>query len=106
MSQLYYSVVNNYEPFDSMNAIQDISNNIQSLHNENKKINENKVEIENDINEIKSNPGYNLQYTELVENKKFEQMERDYKSQILQDKFLLGLGGIAFASLIVLATQI
>ena len=43
---------------------------------------------------------------ELVENKKFEQMERDYKSNILQDKFLLGLGGIAFASLLVLATQI
>ena len=106
MSQLYYSVVNNYEPFDSMNAIHDISNNIQSLNNENKKINKNKKEIENDINEIKSNPGYHLQYTELVENKKFEQMERDYKSQILQDKFLLGLGGIAFASLIVLATQI
>ena len=66
MSQLYYSVVNNYEPFDSMNAIQDISNNIQSLHNENKKINENNVKIENDINEIKSNPGYHLQYTELI----------------------------------------
>jgi hypothetical protein len=33
-------------------------------------------------------------------------MENDYKSIILQEKFLLALGGIAFASLIVLGTQI
>lgn len=106
MSQLYYSIVNKYEAFDSMNAIHDISNNIQSINSENKQIRENKNEIKEKIEEIKSNPGYNLQYTELIENKKFEQMERDYKSNILQDKFLLGLGGIAFASLLVLATQI
>ena len=106
MSQLYYSIFNEYETFDSMNAIHDISNNIQSMNSENKQIKKNKNEIKEKIEEIKSNPGYNLQYSELIENKKFEQMERDYKSNILQDKFLLGLGGIAFASLLVLATQI
>ena len=66
MSQLYYSIFNEYETFDSMNAIHDISNNIQSMNNEYKQIIENKNEIKEKIVEIKSNPAYNLQYTELV----------------------------------------
>tara|TARA_Y200000002_G_scaffold377950_1_gene384412 strand:+ start:1646 stop:1957 length:312 start_codon:yes stop_codon:yes gene_type:complete len=103
MKYLSYSTI---EPFDVDNTVHDLSNNLNIINNQYNIINENKEIIEQKIQDISTNPGHHINYTDLEKNKKFQQMENDYKSIILQDKFLLGLGGIAFASLIVLGTQI
>lgn len=103
MKYLYYSTL---EPFEVNNTIHDLSNNLNIINKQYNTINENQEIIEQKIDNISTNPGRHIKYTDLEKNKKFEQMEKDYKSIILQDKFLLGLGGIALASLIVLGTQI
>ena len=99
MKYLYYSTL---EPFEVNNTIHDLSNNLNIINKQYNTINQNQEIIEKKIDDISTNPGRHINYTDLEKNKKFEQMEKDYKSIILQDKFLLGLGGIALASLIVL----
>ena len=70
------------------------------------KIIENKNNIKKNLENIKSNPAYNIGYDELDSNEKFDQMIQDSKSILMQDKFLMGLGGLALASLIIVGTQI
>jgi hypothetical protein len=70
------------------------------------KIIENKNNIRNNLENIKSNPVYNIGYDKLDSNEKFDQMIQDSKSILMQDKFLMGLGGLALASLIIVGTQI
>jgi hypothetical protein len=79
-----------------------INNNRTTIN----RINQNTVSINNGLEELRTHPGASIQYNDLQENKKFKQMENDYKSMILQDKFLLALGGITLASLIILRTQL
>ena len=70
------------------------------------KLIDNKKNIKNKIENIKTNPIYNIDYDELDGNVKFDQMIKDSKSMLMQDKFLMGLGGLALASLIIVGTQI
>lgn len=70
-----------------------------------KRIN-NQTTIQNKVENIKSNPIYKVGYDELDSNDKFDQMIQDSKSILMQDKFLMGLGGLTLASLIVFGTQI
>lgn len=79
-----------------------INNNRTTIN----RINQNTVSINTGLEELRTHPGASIQYNDLQENKKFKQMENDYKSMILQDKFLLALGGITLASLIILRTQL
>ena len=60
----------------------------------------------NKVENIKSNPIYKVGYDKLDSNDKFDQMIQDSKSILMQDKFLMGLGGLTLASLIVFGTQI
>jgi|TARA_B100001057_G_scaffold497573_1_gene602073 hypothetical protein len=103
MKSLSYSVI---ESFDTEQQLNSIRNNVNTIDNQNQTIANNENEIDENIRKIETTPIYNIKYDELKENEKFKQMENDYKSIILQEKFLLALGGIAFASLIVLGTQI
>lgn len=79
-----------------------INNNRTTIN----RVNQNTVSINTEIEELRTHPGASIQYNDLQENKKFKQMENDYKSMILQDKFLLALGGITLASLIIFRTQL
>lgn len=86
----------------STSASSTINNNRTTIN----RINQNTVSINTEIEELRTHPGASIQYNDLQENKKFKQMENDYKSMILQDKFLLALGGITLASLIIFRTQL
>ena len=93
---------NTSNPSTSTNTSSTINNNRTTIN----RVNQNTVSINTEIEELRTHPGASIQYNDLQENKKFKQMENDYKSMILQDKFLLALGGITLASLIIFRTQL
>tara|TARA_Y200000002_G_scaffold55318_2_gene40656 strand:+ start:3914 stop:4231 length:318 start_codon:yes stop_codon:yes gene_type:complete len=105
MKSLHYAFLDNkiIEGFEENNNVSDTIQENEIILN---KINNNEENIDEELNKLRYHDGLNIKYTDLKENKKFKQMETDYKSMILQDKFLLALGGITFASLIILGTQL
>jgi hypothetical protein len=105
MTSLEYSIYQGISEEPSGPIIEGNQTITDYIESKNKRI-ENKNIIKNKISKIESNPIYNIGYDKLDSNAKFDQMIQDSKSMLMQDKFLLGLGGLAIASLIVFGTQL
>ena len=107
MKNLQYSLYQtNFMKRKFLEGNQNITDSINENIETTEDINENKNEIKDKINDIFRNPGYRLDYEDLEDNKNIKQLENDIHSVMLQDKFVLALGGLTLASLIVLAYKI
>ena len=105
MNTLTYSTYQTIDNEQNKTIIEGNQTINQYIVSKDKRI-ENKDDIQNKIENIKSNPIYKVGYDKLESNEKFDQMIQDSKSMLMQDKFLMGLGGLTLASLIVFGTQI
>lgn len=113
MKFLTYSSYNLKEGFDMNQEIQKIENDVNDINNSlntyqqtNLDISKNKGNISESINKVKSHKLADKDFSDIKENKRLNQWITDSTSMIAQDKFVMALGGIALASLIILNTQI
>lgn len=113
MKFLTYSSYNLKEGFDMNQEIEnvekgvkDISNGLNTYQQTNLDISKNKEDISESIYKVKFHKLANKDFSDIKKNKKLNQWLTDSTSMIAQDKFVMALGGIALASLIILNTQL
>ena len=106
MNHLGYSYLENFENINKLKSeLEKLPNNIQSYVKEEDKFNENSDRIKTTSGNIKKKTEY---IKNSKDNKKEQQnqMINDYHSIVMQQKFVLAVGGITLLSLIILNTQI
>ena len=106
MNHLGYSYLENFENSNKLKSeLEKLPNNIQSYVDEEDKFNANKDRIITNVDNIREKTKY---IKNSKDNKKEQQnqMINDYHSIVMQQKFVLAVGGIALLSLIILNTQI
>tara|TARA_B100001027_G_scaffold216531_1_gene193160 strand:- start:2181 stop:2501 length:321 start_codon:yes stop_codon:yes gene_type:complete len=106
MNHLGYSYLENFENNDKLKSeLEKLPNNIQSYVDEEDKFNRNSDRIKTNVDNIKEKTEY---IKNSKDNKKEQQnqMINDYHSIVMQQKFVLAVGGITLLSLIILNTQI
>lgn len=113
MKFLTYSSYNLKEGFDINQEIEkiesdvnDISNDLNTYQQTNLDIIKNEENISESIYKVKFHKLANKDFSDIKENKRLSQWLTDSTSMIAQDKFVMALGGIALASLIILNTQL
>lgn len=99
------------EPLENINEIRDeldkLPTNIQQYALSDSSFHEGKEDTDNDLTTIK-NIKMEDEYInrDKKPNKKVEQRKSDYYSIILQEKFILALGGLTLVSLIILNSRL
>jgi septal ring factor EnvC (AmiA/AmiB activator) len=113
MKFLTYSSYNLKEGFDMNQEIEKIEKNVRDINNSintyqqtNADIRKNEKTISESIEKVNENKFANKDFSDIKENKRLSQWLTDSTSMIAQDKFVMALGGIALASLIILNTQL
>ena len=113
MRFLTYSSYNLKEGFDMNQEIEKIEKNVRDINNSintyqqtNTDIRKNEKTISESIEKVNENKFANKDFSDIKENKRLSQWLTDSTSMIAQDKFVMALGGIALASLIILNTQL
>lgn len=113
MKFLTYSSYNLKEGFDMNQEIEKIEKNVRDINNSintyqqtNTDIRKNEKTISESIEKVNENKFANKDFSDIKENKRLSQWLTDSTSMIAQDKFVMALGGIALASLIILNTQL
>ena len=113
MKYLTYSSYNLKEGFDVNQEIEkiekdvnDINKSIKTYQKTNIDISNNEGIISDSIKNTKKHKMADKDFSDIKEDKRLNQWLTDSTSMIAQDKFVMALGGIALASLIILNTQI
>lgn len=113
MKFLTYSSYNLKEGFDMNQEIEKIEKDVKDINDDlntyrqtNLDISKNKENISDSIYKVKFHKLANKDFSDIKKNKKLNQWLTDSTSMIAQDKFVMALGGIALASLIILNTQL
>ena len=113
MKFLTYSSYNLKEGFDMNQEIEKIEKNVRDINNSintyqqtNADIRKNEKTISESIEKVNENKFANKDFSDIKANKRLSQWLTDSTSMIAQDKFVMALGGIALASLIILNTQL
>ena len=106
MNHLGYSYLENFENNDKLKSeLEKLPNNIQSYLDEEDKFNENSDKIRTNVDNIREKTKY-IKNSKHNKNEQQNQMINDYHSIVMQQKFVLAVGGITLLSLIILNTQI
>ena len=104
MNHLGYSYLENFEDIDKLKSeLEEVPKNIQKYIKEEEKVYKNKEQINNSLEDINESDKQ-LKKSKTKEHQ--DQMINDYHSVVMQQKFILGLGGITLLSLIILNSQI
>ncbi len=106
MNHLGYSYLENFENNDKLKSeLEKLPNNIQSYVDEEDKFNQNSDRIGTNIDNIREKTKY-IKNSKHNKKEQQNQMINDYHSIVMQQKFVLAVGGITLLSLIILNTQI
>ena len=106
MNHLGYSYLENFENSDKLKSeLEKLPNNIQSYVDEEDKFNKNSDRIRTNVDNIREKTKY-IKNSKHNKKEQQNQMINDYHSIVMQQKFVLAVGGITLLSLIILNTQI
>ena len=107
MNSLGYSYLENFEDINKLKSeLKEIPENIEEYVKEDEEYVKNSDKINNTVNNIKT---YNEDIKKNKNRKSKEQQKQmidDYHSIVMQQKFVLALGGITLLSLIILNSQL
>ena len=107
MNSLGYSYLENFEDINKLKSeLKEIPENIEDYVKEDEEYVKNSDKINNTVNNIKT---YNEGIKKNKNRKSKEQQKQminDYHSIVMQQKFVLALGGITLLSLIILNSQL
>ena len=107
MNSLGYSYLENFEDINKLKSeLKEIPENIEDYVKEDEEYVKNSDKINNTVNNIKT---YNEDIKKNKNRKSKEQQKQminDYHSIVMQQKFVLALGGITLLSLIILNSQL
>lgn len=107
MNHLGYSYLENFEDIDKIKSeLEEIPENIEDYVEEDEEYVKNSDKINNTVNDIKSHNKYIKKNKNRKSKDQEQQLINDYHSVVMQQKFVLALGGIALLSLIILNSQL
>lgn len=107
MNHLGYSYLENFEDVTNLKSeLEEIPKNIEDYVEEDDEYLKNSNKINNAVNNIKTQNEYIKKNKNRKTTDQEQQLINDYHSILMQQKFVLALGGIALLSLIILNSQL
>lgn len=107
MNHLGYSYLENFEDIDKLKSeLEEIPENIEDYVEEDEEYVKNSDKINDVVSDIKTHKQHIKKNKNRDSKGHKQQMINDYHSIVMQQKFVLALGGIALLSLIILNSQL
>ena len=107
MNSLGYSYLENFEDINKLKSeLKEIPENIEDYVKEDEEYVKNSDKINNTVNNIKTYHEGIKKNKNRKSKEQQKQMINDYHSIVMQQKFVLALGGITLLSLIILNSQL